>query len=51
MQAQSKKSLDLKDGLTGFLVTCEASAEKRCIKECFNILNESVESIYPEVKV
>ena len=48
LQADSKKTNELKDGITGFLVTCEANREKRCVKECFNILNEAVESVYPD---
>ena len=42
-QAASRKTNDLKDGLVGFLITCEATKEKRSLKECFNILNEAVE--------
>ena len=35
--------------MTGFLVTCESNAEKRCVKECFNILNQALESVYPDI--
>ena len=29
------------------MVTCDVSAEKRAIKECFNLLNAYVEKLYP----
>ena len=45
---QSKKSLQLADGLKGFLVTCDPNCEKRAIKECFNLFNQAVEALYPD---
>ena len=48
-QQNTKKSLELKDGIPGFMITCEANAEKRCIKEMFNVLNQTVEVLYPNL--
>lgn len=49
--ASSKRNEEIKRGLTGFLVTCEGNKEKRCIKEVFNVLNEFVERVYPDLDV
>jgi len=49
--ASSKRNEEIKRGLSGFLVTCEGSKEKRCIKEVFNVLNEFVERVYPDLDV
>lgn len=35
--------------MTGFLVTCDASKEKRCLNEVFNVLNDFVDICYPEL--
>ena len=45
----SKRSEELKRGMTGFLVTCDASKEKRCLNEVFNVLNEFVDICYPDL--
>jgi hypothetical protein len=37
--------------MSGFLVTCDANKEKRCVKEIFNVLNDWVEKLYPELDV
>lgn len=47
--ASSKRNEEIKRGLAGFLVTCEGNKEKRCIKEVFNVLNEFVEKVYPDL--
>ena len=31
------------------MATSEGNAEKRCIKELFNILNDSVDHLYPDI--
>ena len=41
--ANSKRNEEVKKGITGFLITCEASKEKRCINEVFNVLNDFVD--------
>ena len=48
-QQESNKTNILREGLTGFLVTCEANAEKRAIKECFNMINSTMELVYPDL--
>ena len=48
-QAESKKTNELREGINGFLVTAEANAEKRALKEGFNILNDAVENVYPDL--
>lgn len=45
--ANSKRNEEIKRGITGFLITCEASKEKRCVREVFNVLNDFVEKVYP----
>lgn len=37
--------------MIGFLVTCDPSKEKRCVKEIFNILNDWVEKLYPNLNI
>ena len=37
--------------MTGFLVTCDPNKEQRCIKEVYNVLNEWVEKLYPELDI
>eukprot|EP00347_Sterkiella_histriomuscorum_P020613 403337141 len=46
-----KKSEELQKGITGFLVTCDQYKEQRCVKEIFNILNDQVEKLYPELDI
>ena len=41
--------MELKDGIPGFMITCEGNAEKRCVKEMFNVLNQVVEVLYPSL--
>ena len=50
-QQQSKRSDSIKQGMTGFLVTCDPNKEQRCIKEVFNVLNDWVEKLYPELDI
>ena len=47
--ANSKRNEEIKRGLTGFLITCESSKEKRCVREVFNVLNDFVEKVYPDL--
>lgn len=47
-QAASRKSAELASGVSGFLVTCDHGKEKRAVKECFNLLNSTVEEVYQE---
>jgi hypothetical protein len=48
----SKRHEEIKrGGISGFLVTCDPSKEQRCIKEVFNVLNEWVERLYPELDI
>jgi hypothetical protein len=49
--ASSKRNEEIKRGLTGFLCTCDGNKEKRCIKEVFNVLNEFVEKVYPNLDI
>ena len=50
-QKESKKTAELqKNGLQGFMITCEKNREKRCIKECYNIFQNAVEMCYKEEK-
>jgi hypothetical protein len=37
--------------MVGFLVTCDPFKEKRCVKEIFNILNDWVEKLYPNLDI
>jgi hypothetical protein len=37
--------------MCGFLITCDPFKEKRCVKEIFNILNDFVEKLYPELNI
>jgi len=32
-------------------VTCDANKEQRCVKEVFNILNDWVEKLYPDLDI
>jgi hypothetical protein len=41
----------VKNGLAGFLVTCDTNKEQRCVKELFNVLNDWVEKLYPELDI
>ena len=42
----------MKKGATsGFLITCDPSREARCVKEVFNLLNDWVEKLYPELDI
>jgi hypothetical protein len=45
----SKRNEEIKKGITGFLVTCDSKDEKRCVKEIFNVLNDYVEKVYPDL--
>ena len=45
----SKRHEEIKNGMTGFLVTCDGKDEKRCVKEIFNLLNDFVERVYPDL--
>ena len=45
-QAQSRKTNELRDGITGFMITCAGDKEKRSVKDCFNILNEALEKTH-----
>jgi hypothetical protein len=47
--ANSKRGEEIKRSITGFLVTCESSKEKRCVREVFNVLNDFVEKVYPDL--
>lgn len=47
--ANSKRNEEIKRGLTGFLITCESSKEKRCVREVFNVLNDFVDKVYPDL--
>jgi len=47
--ADSKRNEELKRGMTGFLVTCNGSEEKRCVNELFNVLNEYLDKAYPDL--
>lgn len=47
--ASSKRGVEIKRSITGFLVTCESSKEKRCVREVFNMLNDFVEKVYPDL--
>ncbi len=47
----SKRNEEVKQGITGFLITCDRDKEKRCVKEVFNVLNDMVEKIYPELDI
>lgn len=47
----SKRSEEVKNGIVGFLATCDSNKEKRCIKELFNILNDFVERVYPDLDI
>ena len=49
--ANSKRNEEVKRGITGFLITCEASKEKRCVREVFNMLNDFVDKVYPNLDV
>ena len=49
--ASSKRGEEIKKGIVGFLVTCDMNKEKRCVKECFNILNEFTEKTHPEIDI
>lgn len=46
---QSKRGEEIKRGITGFLITCDMNKEKRCVKECFNILNDFTARCYPDI--
>lgn len=51
-QQASKRHEEIKrGGISGFLVTCDPSKEQRCIKEVFNVLNEWIERLYPELDI
>ncbi|CDW72076.1 UNKNOWN [Stylonychia lemnae] len=47
----TKKSAELQRGLTGFLVTCDRAREEKCVKEIFNILNDWIEKLYPDLDI
>ena len=47
----SKRSEEIKNGIQGFLITCDMNKEKRCIKEMFNVLNDFTEKLYPDLDV
>ena len=47
----SKRSEEIKAGIKGFFITCDMSKEKRCIKEVFNVLNDFVDKIYPDLDI
>jgi len=47
----SKRHEEVKAGIAGFLVTCDPSKEQRCVKEMFNVLNDWVEKLYPELDI
>ena len=49
LQQSSRKAEELHSGIKGFMITCEANREKRCIKECFNLLNHALEVVQPDV--
>ena len=48
-QAKTHRDSEIKDGIKGFLLTCDVNAEKRAIKEIFNLLNAYVEKLYPSL--
>lgn len=33
------------------MVTCDQYKEKNCVKEIFNILNDAVERVYPDLDI
>ena len=35
----------------GFLATCDSSKEKRAVKELFNLLNDWVDKLYPNLDI
>jgi hypothetical protein len=43
--------VELRDGLRGFMITCAADKEKRCVKDCFNILNDALEKTHLGLEV
>ena len=47
----SKRNEEVKNGIVGFLATCDQNKEQRCIKELFNILNDFVEKVYPDLDI
>lgn len=49
--ANSKRGDEIKRSITGFLVTCESSKEKRCVREIFNVLNDFVDKVYPDLEL
>jgi hypothetical protein len=48
---QSKRSEGIKQGIAGFMVTCDPNKEQRCVKEVFNVLNDWVEKLYPDLDI
>ena len=46
-----KRSEELQKGMTGFLVTCDPFKEQRSVKEIFNVLNDWVEKMYPQLDI
>jgi len=48
-QIEGKRSDEIEKGLTGFFVTCDKNKEKRCLVELYNILNETVDTLYPNL--
>lgn len=46
----TKRAIEIDDGLKGFLITCNTGTEKRWIKEAFNVLNEFTEKLYPNLE-
>ena len=47
----SKRGEEIKNGQCGFLVTCDQNKEQRCVKELFNLLNDWVEKLYPDIDI
>jgi hypothetical protein len=33
------------------MITCDPNKEQRCVKEIFNILNDWVEKLYPDLDI
>ena len=47
---QSKRGEELNSGINGFLVTCDLKNEQRCIKETYNLLNDAIQILYPDIE-
>ena len=47
--SKGNRDNEIKQGMIGFMVTCDGNKERRVIKECFNLLNAYVELLYPSL--